>query len=347
MEGHVCRDQEAETMNALIERYIHQVREHLPERLRDDVARELHSLILDTVDDRARQHGMSDEVVVEVLHEFGEPSAAARRYAESIDGPSEVDWLPVVSRQARRAASFVALALAAMWAMFMLIAFVTQPGGWRGLLSPSQLGQWLFSYVVTLAINLGVLAALFAAFGARVVRFAPPLSFDPRQLPAVPVAGTDRVARGWVMAFVAAAAIVLIVLNLTPQWFGLPSATTDGDVSRFTIMRFSEIGLQVPLGLLSAWWAAAGALAIAALLLGRWTRALTAGVLLLEFAGAALFFYVASTSDPSSAAPQLVLIGRLAVAVLVANGVVLLVSGLHGVWTRLRPHGAHAQPTLA
>jgi hypothetical protein len=141
---------------------------------------------------------------------------------------------------------------------------------------------------------------------------------------------------------------VLFVLNVTPQWFALPGAlTADNDASRFAMLQFSEIGLHVPMGWLSVWWAAAAAVAIAALVLGRWTRLLSAGVLLLELAGAALFFYVASTSDPSSAAPQLVVVGRLAVAVLVLNGLVLFVSGAHGVWTRVRPHAAQVQPTLA
>ena len=67
----------------LINRYAHEVGQHLPHRLRADVEAELRSLLTDSVEEKARQAGIpADEALAAtVLREFGAPKDAAARYA--------------------------------------------------------------------------------------------------------------------------------------------------------------------------------------------------------------------------------------------------------------------------
>ena len=67
----------------LIDRYITEVADRLPEKMRDDLSKEIRSLIEDTLEDRAKAAGKSleDEVLVsEVLKEFGSPAKMASSY---------------------------------------------------------------------------------------------------------------------------------------------------------------------------------------------------------------------------------------------------------------------------
>ena len=71
-----------EKAQQLIERYVHAVGEELPRKQRDDVMAEMHTLLQDTLDERAQAAGRppDEEMAVEVLREFGEPGVIAQRY---------------------------------------------------------------------------------------------------------------------------------------------------------------------------------------------------------------------------------------------------------------------------
>lgn len=67
----------------LIDRYVSEVADRLPEKMRDDLSKEIRSLIEDTLEDRARAAGkpVTDEVLVnEVLKSFGSPAKMAASY---------------------------------------------------------------------------------------------------------------------------------------------------------------------------------------------------------------------------------------------------------------------------
>src|SRR5659263_187062 len=64
----------------LIERYIYAVTRHLPEKQREDIAKELRGLIEDMLSQRAEAHA-SDTDIEAVLIELGEPSALASKYS--------------------------------------------------------------------------------------------------------------------------------------------------------------------------------------------------------------------------------------------------------------------------
>jgi len=67
----------------LIDRYVHEIGQLLPGRMRADVQAELRSLLTESLEDRARAAGRAPdaELVKTVLREFGSPQEAAARYA--------------------------------------------------------------------------------------------------------------------------------------------------------------------------------------------------------------------------------------------------------------------------
>jgi hypothetical protein len=67
----------------LIDRYVNAVADRLPEKMREDLSKEIRSLIEDTLDDRARQTGKpvtDEDLIVEVLRSFGPPEKMAASY---------------------------------------------------------------------------------------------------------------------------------------------------------------------------------------------------------------------------------------------------------------------------
>jgi hypothetical protein len=66
----------------LIERYIQHVGKHLPEKSREDVKREIRSLIEDSLEDRTRELGREADtaMIIDVLKEFGRPETMAASY---------------------------------------------------------------------------------------------------------------------------------------------------------------------------------------------------------------------------------------------------------------------------
>ena len=287
-------------MNPLVDRYMHQVRYYLPAGVRDDVARELESLILDTLEDRARGAPVTDELVVQVLKEFGEPSLAASRYATSAQSliPSQllpcffwnVRWLPVF--------------LAGLFAPLFLLSSLGHAAGL------GDLGAWLLSYAASLIANLGLLVVLFVVLG-RLFKLDSPAAdrFDPRKLPPLPAhEDPDWVSRGWTIAGTQLLVVILLVMNFFPQWFGLLSATWDGNGARFSVTRFSDMGFRVQdVAMLNVWLGSVVLLNLAIVVRGRWNRALRLCRIAEGLFGAGVLVWIMRGFDPRAAAPRSIL----------------------------------------
>ncbi len=88
----------------LVKRYVYQVGRRLPQRMRADVEKELHSLLLDALEERAghpAEAGFTEEEQIAVLAEFGPPEKMAGKYRPQpryVIGPKLFDlYLLVVS----------------------------------------------------------------------------------------------------------------------------------------------------------------------------------------------------------------------------------------------------------
>jgi hypothetical protein len=73
---------ENKNKDTLVERYLTAVRDILPAKQREETVTEIHSLIQDALDDRSKAagHEPDDEMVTEVLKQFGPPDKIVAPY---------------------------------------------------------------------------------------------------------------------------------------------------------------------------------------------------------------------------------------------------------------------------
>ncbi len=138
----------------LIERYIQHVGKHLPEKSREDVKREIRSLLEDTLEDRSRELGRpADEAMtVGVLKEFGRPEKMAASYTPEryLIGPR---LFPIFSLVVKIVTS-VMLAIA----LVKLFVGLGQPDP----NFPRLLLQTFFEFVGSIITSLGNVVVVFA-----------------------------------------------------------------------------------------------------------------------------------------------------------------------------------------
>ena len=77
---------------ALIDRYVHAIRTHLPRKERDDIAAELREILQSQVEAEAADRGrpLAEEEVATILKRCGSPESVAARYGarEHLIGPA-------------------------------------------------------------------------------------------------------------------------------------------------------------------------------------------------------------------------------------------------------------------
>jgi hypothetical protein len=246
--------------NELIDRYVYHVGRHLPPERREDVARELVSLIGDRVDDEIRSGDTSDAVVLRVLREMGPPSAVAARYGYERRLLIGTNSLPAFFKLAK----IVPVAILAL-------SILSIPYAWRDGFTASALAAWLVNYVHSVLLNLGVLVVVFVVL-EQIARThtKPEAVFDPVKLsaPPAPLSG-GRVRPGVLVAKIYAAVAVLVLFNFYPNVIGV---WTNSGLTRFLVIPLSAVGVHVPLWLLNVWLAGNILLKTEVLRQGTWTR---------------------------------------------------------------------------
>ena len=64
----------------LVDGYIDEVKVNLPNKIRSDIAVEIHSLIMDTLEDVVEDGEVDEQIVLKVLKELGSPIEIAGEY---------------------------------------------------------------------------------------------------------------------------------------------------------------------------------------------------------------------------------------------------------------------------
>jgi hypothetical protein len=208
----------------LFDRYVHEVGRRLPKKQRADVEAELHSLLMDALQDRIEGHEeatVDDQVAV--LEAFGPPSDVAARYAPPhryLIGPGVYSIYLIV----------VAATAGALTVAYVVLLALT---AWSA--SASAMGTAIGE------LASGYVNALLAAFGSVTLTFAVlerviPASawekttdkeWDPRSLP--PVEDRERIERGGLIASSVFLVIALVIFNLFPDWIGFGFVRSAGD----------------------------------------------------------------------------------------------------------------------
>lgn len=204
-----------------IERYVREVSRHLPKGSRADVAEELRSLLAEQVEERiAVADRPAEEIALEVIGGFGEPSEVAGRYAPDralLIGPR----LFPVFKIAVGIYLGVYAALTAAWLAGYSMTFYVLP-----LRFDFSEGRDLVDVSFTALANLGFLLLAFvllqwSGVGSR----SASAGWDPRELPELPDGEpASRVDPAIGLAF---GLYFLLTFNVAPEWFGFAFGAGD------------------------------------------------------------------------------------------------------------------------
>ena len=249
----------------LIDRYVVEVSRHLPEKTALAIETDLRSALRDAMRAQEAAAGRpADEVMaVEMLLGFGHPEAIAARYRQprSLIGPA---WYPSFQ--------FVAVTVLAVVTVFkfggLTVRAIVSPGGVTIGAVVAALRDYLEAAFVGVAMSAFIIAGLERVFGGSGEEdFG---RWDPHELPPVGLADRDVVHNADLERRIITNVVMLALLLFFPDWLGVPW----GHQYQYTIVPLADLGIRLPLLLLTAFWAMALALNVVLLRRKHWTRAL-------------------------------------------------------------------------
>jgi len=286
-----------DAVSNLIGRYVFAVGEELPRRLRDDVTRELRTLVEDKLDDRARTLGKAADVALAtyVLQEIGEPGEVARRYDPSpqyLVGPR---FYPAFVKVLRIAV----VGLAILLLLTNVLTHALSPEATATLLTFATLGRLVRAYFQTGIMLFGEAVIVLAILERTTLgqKFSPSGEWDPRELAEVPEAEEDRIAFVGVAVDVCLAVLFGMVLNFLPEWVGF--ITIHGK-SQTTFVSVRDVGIHLPILAINVWLALSIGLRLALLSRRRWTPSTRWAQVALGVFASGIFMAVAATSSPQA-----------------------------------------------
>jgi len=250
----------------LIDRYVHEVGEHLPRRLRADVQTELRSLLLDAVEERAREAGRpaDSELVKRVLREFGTPQEVAAGYAPS---PQHLIG-PRLFPTYRIAVGIMGLVVAALLLAFFVAGVVRTIHRPDDAITLGSALSVLGRIFHTALFNFGLLTLVFAIVErVQQHREMTGKAWDPAALP--PVDDPDRISPAGHVFSLYAILVFAILFNFYPQWVAIFGFTPKVGAWHWPLLLPA---FQMYLPLLNLWWALAFTLNIVVLRQGRWRQ---------------------------------------------------------------------------
>lgn len=249
--------------NELIERYVHEVGQHLPRKMRSDIEMELTSLLLDSLEERAAAAGKEPSVkmAAAVLQEFGKPDVIAAQYRpeQYLIGPQLFPIYKVVLTIVLVIISVVHVG----GLVFMLLRGETAVFG-------QSAWNWFGNFFQSAALNAGIITMIFAAIERAQINWGaqsqPEADWNPLDLP--PVKDPNRANRFELIIGIVFTIAFVIVLNFYPNWVGLV-ITDDGSVEIFRLLS-PEFLVHVPW--LTLAWMLEVVLKGIVVTQGRWTR---------------------------------------------------------------------------
>jgi hypothetical protein len=282
----------------LFDRYVREVGRRLPKKQRDDVQAELHSLLMDTLQDRLDERGAeeaTEEDQVAILCEFGPPAQVAAGYAPPqryLIGPRFYDmYLIVIAAVAGSITlAHLVLLLLAVWNVESVSGFASAFGE---VFVDNYLGAVL-SGLGAVTLTFAILERVFpeSTYKARTIATSPiPVialvkassespfleedeeAWDPRTLPQIE--DQDRVEVGGLVAGIVFTVIALVVFNLFPEWVGITfvGSINDAPTAFRATPLLRPVFFETYLPWINILWIATIGLSIVLLRQGRWQRA--------------------------------------------------------------------------
>lgn len=206
----------------LIDRYVHQVGKRLPKKQRTDVETELRSLLLDMVEDRAQTKidKADEEIIVNVLRDFGSPSQVADSYQPQKNYLIGPELFPIfklvvtVVVTVLSALALVGISVSAVNSGEFLTTFLKQlTGGFFDYL------QGIISVFANIVIVFAIIERIVPAADLAREMEDEEGKWDPRSLP-TPDNDTD-VSRFGAIVGIVFGVIALTWFNVYPNQFGI------------------------------------------------------------------------------------------------------------------------------
>jgi HAAS domain-containing protein len=274
----------------LLDRYVREVGRRLAKKQRDDVQAELHSLLMDALQDRmaAQETGQetpSEEDQVAVLREFGPPDKVAAQYTPPhryLIGPRFYALYRIVA-----AAVVGSMTLAYVVLVALAISGLSGPASTLG----SALAHVFGDYVGAVLAGFGSVTLTFAVL-ERVFPEAEwaekEAAWDPRALSKVEEG--DQIEVGGQVVGIVLTVIALIAFNLFPRWIGASFASW-GDWTVMPVLSDAFFTRYLPL--INVSWIASIVLSLVLLRQGRWQQWTRVVDLVLTVFGAFILYRMA------------------------------------------------------
>ncbi len=282
----------------LINRYINEVGRRLPKRMRADVETELHSLLLDSLEEQMEEGSpdtgeVPEDIVVAVLKEFGSPQQVAEQYNPQVNyiiGPRLFEpYLTTVA---------VVLGITFLAHLIGILSLVTYPAS-----GADALGNAFAGLYQSLQGGLGAITLVFALVERAIASSGntqeDSSSWDPRKMPKI--ADYDRIKVSGLIIETIFLVFFLVIINFYPERIGISFVKVGAEFKMTSWLAPEFFTTYGPW--LSAWWFLSIVLNIGVLVQGRWQRVthlLNAG---LTLCGAFLFFRMATGPEFISTAP--------------------------------------------
>lgn len=203
----------------LIERYVSAVGSKIWGKNRKDIESELRSSLLDTLEEKTEGREASEEEVVELLREFGDPSEVASRYNSDkkyLIGPQLYDLYMLIIK-------IVCIAVSIGLTISIVVDIMKSQQQFNTLV-------WEAIYIVpkyfsTLVSTVGLITIIFALIEKSAIVKEEDLSlknktWNPRKLPEV-VKDYDEVKRYSKIIGILFIVLILIILNFFPDKIGI------------------------------------------------------------------------------------------------------------------------------
>jgi hypothetical protein len=309
----------------LIDRYINEVGRRLPKRIRQDVETELHSLLMDSLEDHLAGENpenveVPDELQIAVLKEFGPPQHVAQQYnpqTNYIIGPRLFE--PYLLTLA------VVLGITFVAHMVGLLTFATNPKAVQ-----NSIGDAVAGLIQSLQAGIGSITLVFALIERAIIGSdsrEETSAWDPKKMSKI--ADHNRIKLSGLILETVFITFLLGMVNFYPDRIGLSFVQIGGELkmTSWLVPDFHQTYGRW----LSGVWFLSILLNVAVIWQGRWQRIshlLKAGLLL---AGAYIFYRMAVGQDFVVTAPGGFIGEALGVPDLL-NGVVSgTVSGIVGL----------------
>lgn len=270
----------------VIDRYVHEIGEHLPWSLRADVEAELHSLLMDSLEERAQatQQPADARLAEALVQEFGPPEEVAKRYL-----PQDQYLIgPCLFPAYRLVVKIALIAIAAISGALVLAATLNSALAHRAGPDLLVLVRSIWGVIWGIFINLALVTVVFAIIErVRARREAKGSAWSPAMLP--PVKDPDRLSQYGMVIEMYLILAFAVLFNFYPEWVGM--AIVD---DRVHLTNFLRPAFFTYMPLLNVLWTLDFALHLMVLSQGRWRRDTRAAEFALGLYGAAILYLIIS-----------------------------------------------------